>query len=141
MPSYSPVLNEDPKEVLSWMSPFEVYYGRKSNMVIHPLVGSPSSVIDEQSTNDPQSHLPSLKQRLRFEENQRRQRQTAKKATEHCHKRMIRYVQCKKNGSLCLMSPVQRDRKKKMHSKSSKSVEHLHPLLMTYTHEDITPCI
>lgn len=56
LPSYSPVLNEDPKEVLSWMSPFEVYYGRKSNMVIHPLVGSPSSVIDEQSTNDPQSH-------------------------------------------------------------------------------------
>lgn len=72
LPSYSRVRNEDRKEVLSRMSPFDVYYGRKSNMVIHPLEGSPSSVIGEQSTNDPQSNLPSLKQRLRFEEKQRR---------------------------------------------------------------------
>lgn len=87
--SYSRVLNEDPKEVLSWMSPFEVYYGRKSNMVMLPLAGSPSSVIAEQSTNDPQSTLSSLKQQRRFEEKRRRQRQMAKKANEHCSKRMI----------------------------------------------------
>lgn len=65
-------------------------------MVMHPLVGSPSSVIGEQSTNDPQSNLPSLNQRLRFEEKQGRQRQMAKKATEHCHKQMIRHAS-KKN--------------------------------------------
>lgn len=89
LPAYSRVLNEDPKEVLNWMSPFEVYYGRKSNRVIHPLAGYPSNVNSERSTNDPQTNLPSLKQRLRFEEKKRRQRQMAQKATEHCNQRMI----------------------------------------------------
>ena len=59
-------------------------------MVRLPLVGSPSSVTGEQSTNDPQSNLPSLRQRLRFEEKRRRLRQMAKKATEHCSNLMIR---------------------------------------------------
>ena len=32
MPNYARVMNLDKKEVLNWMSPFEVYYGRKNNI-------------------------------------------------------------------------------------------------------------
>ena len=33
LPRYCRVLNEEKKEELGWLSPFEVYYGRKSNVV------------------------------------------------------------------------------------------------------------
>ncbi|XP_068726537.1 KRAB-A domain-containing protein 2-like [Montipora capricornis] len=33
LPRYCKVLNEEKKEQLGWLSPFEVYYGRKSNVV------------------------------------------------------------------------------------------------------------
>ena len=39
-------------------------------MVMRPLAWSPSSVIAEQSTNNPQSTLSSLKQWHRFEESE-----------------------------------------------------------------------
>lgn len=32
LPEYARSLNEDPKEELSWKSPFEIYYGRKPNV-------------------------------------------------------------------------------------------------------------
>ena len=34
LPSYCRILNEEKKEELGWLSPFEVYYGRKSNVLI-----------------------------------------------------------------------------------------------------------
>lgn len=34
MPDYARILNNDPKKTLGWASPFEVYYGRKSNNVM-----------------------------------------------------------------------------------------------------------
>ena len=33
LPSYCRILNEEKKEELGWLSPFEVYCGRKSNVV------------------------------------------------------------------------------------------------------------
>ena len=33
LPTYCRILNEEKKEELGWLSPFEVYYGRKSNVV------------------------------------------------------------------------------------------------------------
>ena len=34
LPNYMRVLNELARENLGWQSPFEVYYGRKSNFVV-----------------------------------------------------------------------------------------------------------
>lgn len=33
LPSYTEALNQDPKEELAWKSPFEIYFGRKPNLV------------------------------------------------------------------------------------------------------------
>ena len=33
LPSYTEALNQDPKEELAWKSPFEIYFGRKPNVV------------------------------------------------------------------------------------------------------------
>ena len=33
LPSYCRMPNEETKKELGWLSPFEVYYGRKSNIV------------------------------------------------------------------------------------------------------------
>ena len=38
LPSYCRILNEEKKEELGWLSPFEVYYGRKSNVVTLTVV-------------------------------------------------------------------------------------------------------
>lgn len=37
MREYARIMNLDKKEVLNWMSPFEVYYGRKNNIRAHHL--------------------------------------------------------------------------------------------------------
>lgn len=89
LPVYSRVLNEDLKEVLGWRSPFEVYYGRKSNSIRHPLCGSPSSVRKE-SVRNQHSTLPSLRHREKFDTKQKRVRRMARKASEHCAKLMIK---------------------------------------------------
>lgn len=34
LPDYNRVLNEESKEELGWRSPFEIYYGRKSNVLV-----------------------------------------------------------------------------------------------------------
>ena len=35
LPSYARILNEDAREELEWKSPFEIYYGRKPNVLRH----------------------------------------------------------------------------------------------------------
>ena len=35
LPNYARILNEDAREELGWQSPFEIYYGRKSNVLRH----------------------------------------------------------------------------------------------------------
>ena len=35
LPNYARILNEDAREELGWKSPFEIYYGRKSNVLRH----------------------------------------------------------------------------------------------------------
>ena len=86
MPKYAKVMNLDKKEVLNWMSPFEVYYGLKNNFRTH-LSGhtsdaSPDSIHhNEEQYTDP---LPSRRHRTLFEEKRQKTRKTALKATERC---------------------------------------------------------
>ena len=47
---YEAILNEDPKEELGWKSPFEIYYGRKSNRVVCPLLDNSLPVPTETIT-------------------------------------------------------------------------------------------
>lgn len=91
LPVYARILNEDTKEALKWMSPFEVYYGRKSNRVRHSLLESPSSV-DTEFVNTRQCTEPSMRQREIFEAKQKKVREMAKRATKQFNERMIRHA-------------------------------------------------
>ncbi len=84
MPVYARVMNQDKKEVLSWMSPFEVYYGWKNNTKTHHLSNntgnaSPNSVPEDLDQN-----------MTKFEENRKKIRKRALKATERCMKRITK---------------------------------------------------
>ena len=80
MPNYARVMNLDKKEVLSWMSPFEVYYGRKNNIRTLHL----SSNTGDASTGSVSDAVPEdLEQNMsKFEQNRRKIRRRASKATE-----------------------------------------------------------
>ncbi len=89
LPKYAQVLNEDPKQQLGWMTPFHVYYGRKSNNILlaqspHP---SPATIDDCMANAD--TLLPSRKQRDLFEKKRNRVRRRAKNATKHCNEKMV----------------------------------------------------
>ena len=81
---YARIMNEDPKEVLHWLSPFQVYYGRRSNRVTNPISNPPTHF---EYTED---ILPSQRHRQLFEDRRCKLRKRAKKATERCNERMIR---------------------------------------------------
>ena len=67
LPKYAQVLNEDPKQQLGWMTPFHVYYGRKSNNILlaQSPHTSPATIDDCMANAD--TLLPSRKQRDLFE--------------------------------------------------------------------------
>lgn len=52
LPKHAQVLNEDPKKQLGWMTPFHVYYGRKSNNILLAQSIRPSPDIVEDCTNN-----------------------------------------------------------------------------------------
>ena len=87
LPTYDRVMNEDPKEVLSWMSPFQVYYGRKSQRLSNRLTCSPAEFPEEQCLPQHQT-LPTQKHRLLFEDKQIKIRRRAQKATQRCTQRI-----------------------------------------------------
>lgn len=60
LPVYARIMNEDPKEVLYWMSPFQVYYGRKSNGITNPITNNPTHFEETEDV------LPSQKHRWLF---------------------------------------------------------------------------
>ena len=90
LPKYAQVLNEDPKRPLGWMTPFEVYYGRKSNNILMDQGTQPSPHIVEGCTNNEDTVLPSKKQRNLFEKERKEKRRRAKNATKNCNERMVR---------------------------------------------------
>lgn len=87
LPIYARIMNEDPKEVLSWMSPFQVYYGRKSHRLSNRLTCSPAQVHEEHCLPTHKT-LPTQKHRLSYEENRMKIRRTARKATQRCTRRI-----------------------------------------------------
>ena len=53
LPSYAEALNLESREFLKWRSPFERYYGRKSNSVTNTIINTlNSTVVDDGSDND-----------------------------------------------------------------------------------------
>ena len=83
LPVYARVLNEDPKKTLHWASPFEVYYGRKSNNVMQPLDCDLSEVERETHPGDFSSTLPTRRQRQSFDQRRSMIRQRARQATRN----------------------------------------------------------
>lgn len=75
-------MNEDPKEILNWMSPFQVYYGRKSHRLANQLTYSQAEA--DEPCRPRQKTLPSEKHGLLFENNCKKNRITARKATPQC---------------------------------------------------------
>jgi transposase InsO family protein len=52
LPIYQRILNEDPKEVLAYHTPFEVYYGRKCNSFKTAITNSEVAACCEPTRND-----------------------------------------------------------------------------------------
>lgn len=80
LPDYARILNNDPKKTLGWASPFEVYYGRKSNIVLQSN--------DDFCTENREGHVdiqytfPTRRQRQSFSRKRSMIRQRAQHANE-----------------------------------------------------------
>ena len=83
LPTYQSILNEDPKEVLEYKTPFEVYYTRK------PISHRSASMITELVANSGKCY-PTNADRRRRDKSASAVRQMACAATERCNKRMIK---------------------------------------------------
>lgn len=83
LPTYQRILNNDPKEVLRYKTPFEVYFARKWNSL------KPSEVDDEVVANNGKIN-PTVADRRRRSKHVSQVRQGAHKATDRCDKRMQR---------------------------------------------------
>lgn len=81
LPIYAKVMNDDPKEVLSWMSPFQVYYERQSHAWSNQLISQ--EVLEEPSPPGNKA-ITTEKQRFLFEHKRNRIRKRAKEATQRC---------------------------------------------------------
>ena len=87
LPDYARSLNLDPKEELSWKSPFEIYYGRKPNVV---STGNPH--VEEWDMTSKKYHSmihPRSKDYSEHETNLRAIRNLASSATRKCAQRMV----------------------------------------------------
>jgi len=66
LPTHCRIFNEEKKEELGWLSPFEVYYGRKSNVVVeaaledYDIDGCPGS-LNSPSRKDISKHKTGIK--------------------------------------------------------------------------------
>lgn len=85
LPTYCRILNEEKKEELGWLSPFEVYYGRKSNVVVK------ASLEDYDIDSCPAGSLktPSRKDVSKHRTGVENIRERAKSYTRKLEKRMI----------------------------------------------------
>ena len=55
VPDYMRVLNELAREELGWQSPFEVYYGRKSNFVVKASYNTNKTITWMPTSSEPTS--------------------------------------------------------------------------------------
>ena len=55
LPNYMRVLNESAREELGWQSPFEVYYGRKSNFVVKASYNTNKTITWMSTSSEPTS--------------------------------------------------------------------------------------
>ena len=88
-PDYTRTLNQDPKEELAWKSPFEVYYGHKPNRLHfsndtlqHEWILDSGSYRDLVTCTRPKDYTA-------HENNVRKIRKSAKRATRTCEERRI----------------------------------------------------
>lgn len=79
LPNYQRILNEDPKEVLAYKTPFEVYFARHCNSYN-------TAMTDEEVVEN----NPSEGDRRRRSKHASNIRRQAAKASERCSKRMVR---------------------------------------------------
>ena len=82
LPTYQRILNNDPKEVLRYKTPFEVYFGRKCYSYKTGDSEEECIVADADRIN------PTATERRRRSRNISQIRQEARKATNRCDKRM-----------------------------------------------------
>lgn len=81
--NYQRILNEDPKEVLAYKTPFEVYFACKCNSYSIPMTDD--EVVENAGKCDPSEG--NRRQRSRHASHLREQ---AAKATDRCSERMVR---------------------------------------------------
>ena len=84
LPDYMKYLNNEKKEELGWKSPFEIYYGRKSNELLNDGKSSEDFDIDIVSTK-----LPSQSEYLQQAKQTEDWRNAAKKANKRVVKLMV----------------------------------------------------
>ena len=83
LPNYERILNEDPKEVLAYKTPFEVYFARKCNSYN-------TAMTDEEVVENAGKCNPSEGDRRRRSKHASLTRKKAAKASEKCSERMVR---------------------------------------------------
>ena len=88
LPEYQKILNEEPKEVLMYKSPFEVYFARKPSSHTNRAMESEDLVSEELVTNAGRCN-PTCKDRERRCRRAQDVRKAAHAATERCHRRMV----------------------------------------------------
>lgn len=83
LPNYQYILNKDPKEVLVYKAPFEVYFARKCNTYN-------TAMTDEEVVENAGKCIPSEGDRRRCSKHASNIRKHAAKANDRCSERMIR---------------------------------------------------
>ena len=83
LPNYQRILNEDPKEVLAYKTPFEVYFARHCNSYN-------TAMTDEEVVENAGKCNPSEGDRRRRSKHASNIRRQAAKASERCSERMVR---------------------------------------------------
>lgn len=86
LPDYAKILNNDPKKALGWASPFEVYYGRKSNDVM--MEPNDGDNIEAQDANT-RCSFPTRRQKQSFDRKRSIIRQKAHRADEENVSRIV----------------------------------------------------
>ena len=83
LPLYQNILNNDPKEVIAYKTPFEIYFARRCSSI------KESGLVEECLPSSGRIH-PTGKDRKRRSQNDSKVRKQAQKATKRCDKRAQR---------------------------------------------------
>ena len=86
LPNYQRILNANPKEVLCYKTPFEIYYTRKTNCFYKNTTNNKDELLLRQRKCN-----PTARDRKKHAKHAAEVRQKARLATERCNNRMKRY--------------------------------------------------